>query len=104
MCSDEISFHFYKENILYRGGIKFHHVAAVRTRAERCCTVWHIEGAYATLVEVIDSLWAKEIYADTSEGWRDKWKMSHFMIYLDSTGCFEVIADSWSEVAKECVK
>ena len=66
----------------------------MRTRTERCCTAWHIEGAYDTLVEVEGSSWVNEIRADTQALWRDKWAMHHYMIYLDSI-CFEVIADSW---------
>ena len=79
----------------YQSGITFSRVAAVRTRAERCCQPWHIEGAYDTLVEVEDSQWVDEIRADTQKMWRETWQMHHYMIYLDSVGCFEVIAESW---------
>jgi hypothetical protein len=78
------------------GEIIFTKALAVRTRAERCCTAWHIEGAYDTLVEVEDSMWIKEMKRDTAEQWRDKWEMHHYMIYLDSAGCFEIIAESWA--------
>jgi len=37
-----------------------------------------------------------EIRADTAEQWRDEWEMHHYMIYLGSVGCFEIIAESWS--------
>lgn len=77
------------------GEIAFIKVLAVRTRAERCCTAWHIEGAYDTLVEVDDSEWVEEMRADTPGQWRDKWQMHHYMIYLDSAGCFEIIGESW---------
>jgi hypothetical protein len=93
--SPAIRFEYVKDGIKHQGGIKFTRVLAVRTRSERCCTAWHIDGVYDTLVEVEDSPWVKEMRADTSEQWRDKWAMHHYMIYLDSTGCFEVIADSW---------
>jgi hypothetical protein len=33
--------------------------------------------------------------------WRDKWEMHHYMIYLDSAGCFEVIAESWQSLTDE---
>lgn len=78
------------------GEIRFTRVLAVRTRAERCCTAWHIDGAYDTLVEVDDSAWVEEMRADTAEQWRDKWQMHHYMIYLDSAGCFEIIGESWA--------
>jgi hypothetical protein len=68
----------------------------MRKRAERCCTAWHIEGAYDTLVEVVDSRWVEEMRVDTAEPFRDKWATHHYMIYLDSVGCFEIIAESWT--------
>lgn len=78
-----------------QASLAFTHVAAFRKRAERCCKSWHIE-AYDTLVEVENSTWLEEIRADTDANWRDHWPMKHFMIYLDSVGCFEVIAESWT--------
>lgn len=93
--SPAIRFGYRKDGSKHQGGVKFNHVLAVRTRSERCCTAWHIEGAYDTLVEVEDSPWVKEMRADTAEQWRNKWAMHHYMIYLDSAGCFEIIADSW---------
>jgi hypothetical protein len=83
-----------------QGGIVFRRVAAYRHRAERCCKVWHID-AYDTLVEVENSSWVDEIHADTQELWRNKWEMHHYMIYLDSVGCFEIIAESWEALQKE---
>lgn len=83
------------DGVDYFGGIKFRFPLCTRTRAERCCKVWHIE-AYDTLMEVQDSSWVEEMRADTKPSWRDKWEMHHYIIYLDSAGCFEVIADSWS--------
>ena len=96
LCDDVLRFQYYKDKLLRRGGIKFNRVTATRTRAERCCLVWHIDQVYDTLAEVEGSSWLKEIRADTQEMWRDKWEMHHYMIYLDSAGCFEVIAESWS--------
>jgi len=91
-----IHFGYEKDGVTHHGGIKFGKVAAVRTRAERCCKSWHIEGAYDTLVEIEGSAWVEEMRADTQEMWRNKWAMHHYMIYLDSVGCFEVIAESWA--------
>ena len=85
-----------KDGVKCKDGITFSKVAAVRIRAERCSTVWHIEGAYDTLVEIEGSPWVEQIRADTTERWRNKWETHHYMIYLDSTGCFEVIAESWA--------
>jgi hypothetical protein len=94
--SPAIRFVYGKDGTKHQGGINFDKVLAVRTRSERCCTAWHIDGAYDTLVEVEGSPWVDEMRADTAEQWRNKWAMHHYMIYLDSAGCFEVIADSWA--------
>jgi len=96
-----LRFQYSRDGVAYRGGIRFGGVAASRARAERCCTSWHIKGAYDTLVEIDGSVWSKEIKADTAERWRNHWKMRHFMIYLDSVGCFEIIADSWEALPEE---
>ena len=93
-----IRFGYKKDGVEYQGAIEFKIVRAVRTRAEPCCTAWHIEGAYDTLVEIEDSPWVDEVRADTNVQWRDKWETHHYMIYLDSAGCFEVIAESWAAV------
>jgi hypothetical protein len=45
---------------------------------------------------VENSSWVEEMRADTNEQSRDKWAMHHYLIYLDSVGCFEAIAESWS--------
>jgi hypothetical protein len=91
-----IRFAYTKDAVQHQGGIKFTNVCALRTRAERCCSSWHIEGAYDTLVEIEGSPWADEVQADMAVQWRDKWELHHYMIYLDSAGCFEVLAASWT--------
>lgn len=96
-----IRFSYEKDDMQYRSGIAFGRVLAFRKRAERCCKPWHIEGTYDTLVEIENSSWLEEMRADTAEQWRDKWPMRHYMIYLDSVGCFEVIAESWSALPDE---
>jgi len=91
-----IRFGYQKDGVKHQGGIEFSKVLAVRTRAERCCKSWHIDGAYDMLVEVEGSSWVEEVRADTTEQWRNKWETHHYMIYLDSAGCFEIIAESWA--------
>jgi hypothetical protein len=76
-------------------GLSFNQVYALRQRSERYCTVWHIEDTYDTLVEVEDSSWVKELREDMSEHYRKDWRPHHYMIYLDSVGCFEFLAESW---------
>ena len=94
-CGGILHYHYVRDGEYYRGGIRFKRVPAYRFRAERCSTVPHFEGAYDTLVEVEDSDWVKEIYADTDKLYRDRWEMHHYKIYLDSGGLYEVIAESW---------
>jgi len=101
VCNGVIRFQYYRDTVLRRSGIEFKRVAATRTRAERCCTAWHIEGNYDKLVEIEGSPWVEEVRADTAERWKNKWEMHHYMIYLDSAGCFEVIAESWAAIAEE---
>jgi len=95
--SPAIRFGYNKDGRPILSGIKFDDVCAMRKRAERCCTAWHIE-AYDTLVEVEASPWVDEIRSDMDKHFRDKWEMHHYMIYLDSVGCFEVIAASWTVI------
>lgn len=100
LCGNILCFQYYHNGVLQRRGIKFNRVSATRTRSERCCTEWHIEGAYDTLAEVEGSSWLREVVLDTQEQWRSKWEMHHYIIYLDSAGCFEVVAESW-QLAQE---
>jgi hypothetical protein len=93
--SPAIRYSYLDNGAIRNGGIAFNKVLATRTREERSCTAWHIKGAYDTLVEISDSSWAEELRADTQEQWRNTWEINHYMLYLDSVGCFEVLAESW---------
>lgn len=88
-------FNYLSDGKRLQSGFEFLGVRAHRHRAETHCTEWHIAEAYDTLVEVSESEWAREVRADTAEGWKDHWLLRHLMIYLDSEGCFELLADSW---------
>lgn len=95
-----IRFDYFRDGTSYRSGIKFSGVAATRTHGERCCTVWHIEQCYDVLCEVENSVWAEETRSQVPDRYRDDFNARHFMIYLDSAGSFEILADSF-EIAKE---
>lgn len=101
LCGNTLQFQFYRDGSLVRSGIRFVTISAARTRSERCCTPWHIDGVYDTLVEIENSSWVKEVSADTSERYRSKSQSHHFMIYLDSAGCFEIVAESWNAIPEE---
>jgi hypothetical protein len=89
-----LRFTFWREDELIEEGIRFDRVRAHRHRAESHCTVWHID-AYDTLVEVRDSEWVAELREAMPEDMRGLFEMHHYMIYLDSEGCYEVVAKSW---------
>jgi len=56
------------------------------------CSKWHIEDVYDCVCEVPNSIWVDELKANAPSDLKDAWEMHHFMIYLDSFGCVEVIA------------
>ena len=67
---------------------------AFRKREETYCTIWHLENTYDTVCEITESDWVAELRRDAVPEWRDRWVMRHFIIYVDSFGCLEVIAES----------
>ena len=75
-------------------GVLFIKPRAFRKRAEIYCTVWHLTDTYDTVCEVKESDWVAELRNDAVPDWRDRWDMRHFMIYVDSFGCLEVVAES----------
>lgn len=69
---------------------------AFRKREEIYCTGWHLKDTYDTICEVKDSDWVAELRGDAVPEWRDRWLLRHFIIYVDSFGCLEVIAEAAS--------
>jgi hypothetical protein len=91
-----LRFEFERDGEAYRGALRFQKVRAYRFRAEGHVTLWHVDGTYDTLVEVTGSDWVAELLAaEPAETW-GHWKIRHFMIYIDSAGCFEIAAAGWS--------
>ena len=74
--------------------VRFVKQRAFRKRSEIYCTGWHVNDAYDTVCEVKGSDWVAELRNDAVPDWRDRWVMRHFMIYVDSFGCLEVVAES----------
>jgi hypothetical protein len=87
-----------------RGGLRFEKVRAFRFRTEGHCTGWHVEGVYDTLAEVPGSEWVRELLAAEPLGSQGHWEIHHFMIYIDSAGCYEIAAGSWSWLTLEPVR
>ena len=91
--SAELRIEFDRNGLIVRSGLRFMRVRAFRFRAEGHCTRWHVEGTYDTLVEVEQSDWVGELLAaEPSETW-GRWKIRHFLIYLDGAGAYEVAAE-----------
>ncbi len=78
---------------LVRSTITVHSCRAIRTLAELYCKRWHLQ-AYDAVCEIEDSPWAGELAKATPSGWENWWVLKHFMLYLDSMGCYEFIAES----------
>jgi hypothetical protein len=90
-----VRFEFARDDGWYRGGFEFKGVVARRERGQSCSTAWHSDAA-DRLVEIENSDWLKEIYADTKMSWREHWRQKHhYMIDLREADTLEVIADSW---------
>lgn len=99
-----LRFEYERDGADYRGGLRFERVRAYRFRAEGHCTAWHVEGAYDTLAEVSDSEWVSELLAaEPSETW-GRWEIRHFILYVDSAGCYEIGAQAWSWLPEERVQ
>jgi hypothetical protein len=76
--------------------LRFVKERAIRSRSETYCTTWHVKDTFDTVCEVQGSDWVQELRAASQPQWRDRWVMRHFMIYVDSFGCLEVVAESAS--------
>jgi hypothetical protein len=91
-----LRFEFDRDGAIYSGGVEFRGVRAYRFRAESHCTAWHIDGAYDTVAEVEGSDWVAELAAaEPDETW-GHFEMHHYMLFIDSSGCYEVVGASWS--------
>jgi hypothetical protein len=75
--------------------LRFVKARAFRWRAELYCTSWHVE-AFDRVLEVHDSDWVAELLERSNEnyGAQFHWILRHFIVYIDSFGCLEVIAES----------
>jgi hypothetical protein len=95
-----LRFDYYQDSKARRSGIRFDEVIALKTRGERACTSWHIR-SYDKLTEVVDSEWAKQMREELPYQYRSQFEHRHFMIYLDSAGCFEVLAKGFQVIPEE---
>lgn len=74
--------------------LRFVKQRAFRMRSETYCTAWHVTATFDTVCEVQESDWVLELRSASIPHWRDRWVMRHFIIFVDSFGCLEVVAES----------
>lgn len=91
----ELRCKYERNGSMYFGGFSFSRVRAYRFVAEGHCTVWHVEDAYDTLVEVVHSDWVAELIAAETNQTPWKWAVRHFLIFVDGSGAYEVAAESF---------
>lgn len=96
-----LRFSFNREGVIFRSGLQFHRVRAHRHRAELYVSAEQIEVAYDVLVELANSPWIEELRSVAPADQRDSWILRHYLIVFDSSGCFEVVADSWDVLPEE---
>lgn len=89
-----LSMEFDHEGEIRSDSLRFVKQRAFRKRAESHCAARHVADSYDTVCEVEESDWIRELRSDSTPRWRDYWVMRHFIIYVDSFGCLEVIAES----------
>ena len=95
-CGDlNLYFDYDKDGVMFNHGLSFKKVRFHKYTAESHCPAWKIEKSYDNLVEVVDSTDVKTLNESTVEDKRGSWVLNHYMIYFDSVGCYEVIAESW---------
>ena len=95
-----LRFDYFKDGKPFRSGIRFTGVVATQSRSERCSTSNHMK-AFDTLVEVAESSWLEKQRDEMAEMYRNEMTARHFMIYLDSVGCLEVLADDFEIYPEE---
>lgn len=93
--SINLYFDYDKEGIIFNHGLSFSKVRSHQFTAESHCPAWKIEKSYDSLIKVIDSNEIESLLKSTPEDFRSNWTLNHYMIYFDSVGCYEVIAESW---------
>lgn len=96
-----LRYEYDRDGVVYRSGIAFAGVRALRQQAESHCTAELVREAYDTLVEVEGSDWIRELRAAQPERNRGCGEVRHYMIYLDGSGCYEVVARSWEALPEQ---
>jgi len=83
------------DGVTETGVLKFIRPRAYRWRAEVHCTGDHVKDCFLALCRVEDSDWAQEIKSQTRDGWKDQWRLDHFMFFVPDFSSFEVLCEGW---------
>lgn len=75
--------------------IEFQGVRAMRWRSESACTAWHVAECYDTLAIVDDPSWSDEVTSLRTPSRPRIAALHHYIIYLDSVGCYEFLAERY---------
>lgn len=57
--------------------------------------------SFDVLLEIVGSQWIMDQLEDIAPRYRDEFTVRPFMIYFDSSGCFEVLADDFELIPEE---
>lgn len=96
-----LCFDYDRDGVVYNSGLLFKNVRAHCHTAESHCPAGKIEKAYDNLIQISESRWVEELLESTAEDQRSSWHLNHYMIYFDSDGCYEVIAESWEALPEK---
>lgn len=77
------------------GSLQFLSPRSYRWRAEVHCTGYHVTDCFLALCRVENSDWAEEIKRQTRDGWKDQWKLEHFIFFVPDFSSFEVLCEGW---------
>lgn len=81
------------EDSPHNGELIFRGARAFRRASIVFCTSLDLEGAYDTLVEIVDSEWLSEMQAIAESGHHSIPNLHHFAIFFDGWGAFEFLAE-----------
>lgn len=94
-----LRFDYDRDGEIYNGGIVFNKVRSHCHTAESHCPAWKIEASYDKLVKIPNSEMIKELLENTPKDQIDSWScLSHYMIYFDGDGCYEIVAEFWESL------
>ena len=83
-----------RDGVGLRAVLEFGWTRAYKFTTEPLCTLFQLK-AYDRVLEVQDSPWLVELIRDKRERGVIHLDLSHFMVYIADSGCFEFAAETW---------